>query len=97
MGLLQDVAGPASQQFDKLGTSSQVAVVVFGSIFLSVVFNVLQQVLFKNPNEPPVVFHWLPFFGSTVIYGMDPPTFFKENSKKVSRLPANTMFPQTMR
>ncbi|KAK7745017.1 Lanosterol 14-alpha-demethylase [Cytospora paraplurivora] len=82
MGLLQDVAGPAAQHFDKLGTASQVAVVFVGFIVLSVILNVLNQIFNKNPNEPPVVFHWLPFIGSTVIYGMDPPTFFKENSEK---------------
>lgn len=84
MGLLQQVAGPAAQHFDKLGTASQVAVVFFGVIVLSVILNVLNQIFNKNPNEPPVVFHWLPFIGSTVTYGMDPPTFFKENSEKVS-------------
>lgn len=89
MGLLEDVAGPLAQQFSKLGTASQVGVVVAAFIVLSVVLNVLNQLMFKNPNEPPVVFHWLPLIGSTVTYGMDPPRFFKENSKKVSwSLPA---------
>lgn len=82
MGLLQQVAGPASQHLEKMSTTSQVFVVGFGVVLLSVVLNVLKQVLFKNPNEPPVVFHWLPFIGSTVTYGMDPPNWFLENSKK---------------
>jgi sterol 14-demethylase len=46
---------------------------------------VLSQVLFKNPNEPPLVFHWFPFVGSTITYGMDPPRFFKENREKVGK------------
>ena len=83
MGLLQDLAGPLSQQFSQLGTASQVGVVVFGVIFLSVVLNVLSQLLFKNPNEPPMVFHWFPFVGSTITYGMDPPRFFKANQERV--------------
>lgn len=87
MGLLEQVVGPASQHFEKLATSSQVAVVVFGFIVLSVILNVFQQLVLKNPNEPPVVFSWFPFIGSTVTYGMDPPRFFQVNSKKV-RIPA---------
>lgn len=82
MGLLEEVAGPLSQRFSELGTVSQVGIVATTVIVLSVVLNVLNQLMFKNPNEPPVVFHWLPLIGSTVTYGMDPPRFFKENSKK---------------
>lgn len=85
MGLLEEVAGPLSQRFSELGTASQVGVVAVAFIVISVILNVLNQLMFKNPNEPPVVFHWLPLIGSTVTYGMDPPTFFKENSKKVSQ------------
>lgn len=87
MGLLEEVAGPLSQQFSNLGTASQVGVVAVTVIVLSVVLNVLNQLMFKNPNEPPVVFHWLPLIGSTVTYGMDPPRFFEVNSKKVSQPP----------
>lgn len=54
------------------------------SIFLAVAIflNVLQQILFKNPNEPPVVFHFLPVLGSTVTYGIDPFKFFFANKEK---------------
>jgi len=84
MGILQDVAGPLSQQFSQLGLGAQIGIVVATTLFLTVFLNVLQQVLFRNPNEPPVVFHWFPLIGSTVTYGMDPPRFFDENRKKVS-------------
>jgi len=83
MGLLQDVAGPLSQQFWELGTASQVGVVVAGFLFVAVVLNVLNQIFFKNPNEPPMVFHWFPLIGSTITYGMDPPKFFQQNRAKV--------------
>lgn len=83
MGFLQEIAGPLSQQFSQLGLGSQIGVVVATVLFVSVFFNVLRQVLFKNPNEPPVVFHWFPIIGSTITYGMDPPRFFHENRKKV--------------
>jgi hypothetical protein len=55
-------------------------------IALVVVVNVAQQIFFANSNEPPVVFHLLPFFGSTIEYGIDPPSFFKKKRAKV-RLP----------
>lgn len=52
-------------------------------IVLSVLTNVLVQLLFKNPNEPPVVFHWFPFVGSTITYGIDPYKFFFNAREKV--------------
>ncbi|KAI1975341.1 Lanosterol 14-alpha-demethylase [Ophidiomyces ophidiicola] len=45
-------------------------------ITISVIVNVLKQTFFKNPNEPPLVFHWFPIIGSTVTYGIDPYKFF---------------------
>jgi sterol 14-demethylase len=86
MGVLQQVAShPLAQHFQTLGLGSQIAIAIAGFIALSVALNVASQILFKNPNEPPLVFHWFPFIGSTVTYGMDPPTFFKENRAKVCR------------
>lgn len=52
-------------------------------ISLSVVVNVLRQLLFKSPHEPPVVFHWFPFVGSTISYGIDPYKFFFNARAKV--------------
>jgi Cytochrome P450 len=44
---------------------------------LSILVNVLLQLpLFRNPHEPPLVFHWVPVIGSTISYGMDPFKFF---------------------
>ncbi|KAB5536450.1 cytochrome P450 51 [Coniochaeta sp. 2T2.1] len=82
MGVLQDVAGPLAQQFAKLGIASQIGVTFAGLLFLIVAVNVAKQLLFANPNEPPMVFHWFPVIGSTITYGMDPPTFFKTNRAK---------------
>jgi len=83
MGIIQDIGGPLAEGFARLGLASQIGVAVGGLVVLSVVLNVLNQVLFRNPNEPPLVFHWFPFVGSTITYGMDPPRFFKENREKV--------------
>lgn len=83
MGLLHEISEPLFQQLSQLSIASQVGVVVAGFLFVSVFYNILQQIIFKNPNEPPVVFHWFPVIGSTITYGMDPPRFFKENREKV--------------
>lgn len=83
MGLVDEVAAKAVHHFQQLGTGSQIGVAVLAFLVLSVVVNVAQQIFFKNPNEPPVVFHWFPVIGSTITYGMDPPRFFKENREKV--------------
>lgn len=87
MGLLEEVTGPALQRFAQLSTASQVGTLFLAFIALSVVVNVANQLLFKNPNEPPVVFHLFPIIGSTITYGMDPPRFFVENRNKVSPAP----------
>ncbi|PLN81727.1 14-alpha sterol demethylase [Aspergillus taichungensis] len=47
-----------------------------------IVLNVARQLLFRNPKEPPVVFHWVPFLGSTIAYGIDPYAFFFSCRKK---------------
>ena len=91
MGVLQEVAGPLSQQFSQLGLGAQIGVSVAAVLVLAVTLNVLQQVLFKNPNEPPVVFHWFPVIGSTITYGMDPPRFFHESRQKVRQHPRDTV------
>ena len=85
MGVLATVAGPLG---DFTSNSSLPALVASGFasfIILAVVLNVLKQLLLKKPNEPPMVFHWLPVIGSTVTYGMDPFAFFFRNQKKVCR------------
>ncbi|KAF7516276.1 hypothetical protein G7054_g14223 [Neopestalotiopsis clavispora] len=82
MGLFEDLAGPLAQRLSELSTASQVGVAAAAFLFLSIFWHVTKQLLFKNPNEPPMVFSWFPVVGSTVTYGMDPPRFFKENREK---------------
>jgi len=83
MGVFQELAAPLAHQFSQLGTVSQVAIVLAVALSLAVFVNVARQLLFKNPNEPPVVFHWFPVIGSTITYGLDPPRFFHSNRAKV--------------
>lgn len=55
------------------------AIVGFSSLFtLAIVLNVLHQLLpvRRKGSDPPVVFHWVPFIGSTITYGIDPYKFF---------------------
>ena len=75
MGLVGDVVAYLNE------ASSQSLFALFSLGFaafltLVVVLNVLRQLLFKNPNEPPVVFHLIPFLGNTIIYGIHPYNFF---------------------
>lgn len=93
MGLLATILeplGPYFQELSKLGTPMLVAVATVTFVVLSVLINVLNQLLPKDPTKPPVVFHYFPFFGSTVRYGMDPYVFFQDCQKKVySTHPSN--------
>ncbi|KAF8588230.1 lanosterol 14-alpha-demethylase [Ramaria rubella] len=44
---------------------------------IAIVLNVLRQFIIpQDPNQPPVVFHWLPIIGSAIAYGNDPINFF---------------------
>ena len=82
-GITEAVYLPIKAQVGQHGLFPVVAVGFVAFIALSVVLNVLNQILFKNPNEPPVVFHWFPILGNTIKYGMDPYGFFEENRAKV--------------
>lgn len=89
MGVFQEQLEPLLVEFQKLGLASQIGLGFVAFVIVSVVLNVAKQILFKNPNEPPMVFHLFPLIGSTVEYGMDPPSFFKKMQAKVCRLPAS--------
>ncbi|KAF9888685.1 Lanosterol 14-alpha-demethylase [Aspergillus nanangensis] len=52
------------------------------ALLVVIVLNVLRQLVFHNKSEPPVVFHWIPFLGSTISYGIDPYTFFDSCRQK---------------
>ncbi|KAM3089056.1 Lanosterol 14-alpha-demethylase, variant 2 [Clarireedia jacksonii] len=76
MGILENIAGPLAQEISQRSTGAIIAGSFAAFVVLAVVLNVLNQLLFKNPNEPPVVFHWFPIIGSTITYGIDPYRFF---------------------
>lgn len=76
MGVLQYAAAGLDDYASQNGlvklASSGLVTLVTGLILA----NIVQQLLFANPQEPPVVFHWIPFIGSTISYGIDPYKFF---------------------
>ncbi len=83
MGLLATIADVFSA-IEWTPLTYAVAFVAFLTVVVAL--NVLQQLLWKNPTDPPLVFHWFPIIGSTITYGMQPVNFFFENQKKVSIL-----------
>jgi sterol 14alpha-demethylase len=77
-----DLANVLSTWASQILLTTTIAGVVLAAAIL---LNSLAQLLFKDLNEPPVVFHWVPFLGSTISYGIDPYKFFFSCQEKVSR------------
>lgn len=61
---------------------SRLAIYGFGGLFVSFLFSIFRQ-FFRSKTEPPAVFHWIPYVGSAVAYGMDPVAFFEKYRAKV--------------
>ncbi|GAD96008.1 14-alpha sterol demethylase Cyp51B [Paecilomyces variotii No. 5] len=76
MGLLSAVLDKFCEQCSSQSLWVLGGIGLVSFVALSVLVNVALQIFFKNPNEPPVVFHWFPIIGSTVSYGIDPFNFF---------------------
>jgi len=53
---------------------------------LAIAFNVLYQLLPKDSSRPPVVWHWIPVFGSAASYGQDPIKFYQECAEKYGNI-----------
>jgi len=76
MGLVSIIAEPVQRLVESLPTWQLVLLGLLSFITIATVLNVFKQIFLKNPNEPPVVFHLIPFLGSTITYGIDPFKFF---------------------
>lgn len=50
---------------------------------LVILVNVLKQLVPRRKHEPPVVFHWFPFIGNAINYGVDPYKFLVSCREKV--------------
>ncbi len=53
-------------------------------LVLSIFINACRQLFFRSKTEPPTVFHWIPYIGNAVSYGMDPVGFFEKYREKVN-------------
>lgn len=60
-----------------------VAAYAGAALLAAIIANVVSQLLFPQKNKPPLVFHWIPFLGNTLSYGLDPYTFFFSCRKEV--------------
>ena len=84
MGILEAVIEPLKAQIPQHHAVGVLIAAIFTAfMILVVIVNVLQQLLFRNPNEPPMVFHLFPVIGSSVTYGIDPYKFFFDCRAKV--------------
>lgn len=84
MGALESFPDSVTAVFVNTSTPLIFASGLAAVCVLSVVLHILKQLLVKNPNEPPIVFSWLPFIGSTITYGIDPYKFFFSCREKVT-------------
>ena len=87
MGLLALLSDSCAAFFADKSRVFALAAGLSSLLAIAIVINVLLQLIRKNPNEPPVVFHWVPFFGSTITYGIDPFKFFFACREKVCCFP----------
>jgi sterol 14alpha-demethylase len=83
MGLFAKLLAPVERLAGALPLWQLVLFAFTACVSLTILLNVLNQLFFRNPSEPPVVFHLLPLVGSTVTYGIDPYKFFFSCREKV--------------
>lgn len=80
--LVEQVLGYCGQVlswFMALPISQRISIV----IFVPFVYNLAWQLLYSfRRDRPPLVFHWIPWVGSAVVYGTQPYKFFEECQKK---------------
>ncbi|KAI0145522.1 cytochrome P450 [Xylariaceae sp. FL1272] len=55
---------------------------VVGALFAAIIVNLLRQNLPRSKAEPPLVFHWIPFVGNAIQYGLDPCKFYMQCREK---------------
>lgn len=84
MGLLADITSLAASNLENKSIYALTGIALVTAFSLAVLLNVVNQLLKASSrgSDPPVVFHWIPFIGSTVTYGIDPFKFFKTNHDK---------------
>ena len=72
--------------FDECLFNYSAVIIISCTLLVSVTavcLNLVLQAAMRGSENPPVVFHWFPFFGSTLQYGLDPYAFFFKCRQKV--------------
>lgn len=87
MGLLAVLVTSVERLIEVLPLWQLISFALVAFVTSVIVINVLKQLLIKDPNEPPLVFHLVPFVGSTITYGIDPFKFFFACREKVRSPP----------
>ncbi|KAK1658903.1 14-alpha sterol demethylase Cyp51A [Colletotrichum godetiae] len=81
-----------------LDLSSLASITFYGFVGLavSILLNACRQTLFHSKSEPPAVFHWIPYIGNAISYGMDPVAFFVKYRAKYGDVFTFTLFGRKM-
>ncbi|PMB71276.1 Eburicol 14-alpha-demethylase [Beauveria bassiana] len=65
-------------------------------VLACIIINVLWLQLPRPKSEPPVVFHWLPFVGNAISYGMNPFNFYSRCREKYGDIFTFVLFGRKM-
>ncbi|WQF77386.1 Putative cytochrome P450 [Colletotrichum destructivum] len=84
-----------SETIQPVSTASVAVYGVIGLVAL-ILFNACHQGFFRSKTEPPAVFHWIPYIGNAVSYGMDPVAFFIKHRKRYGDVFTFTLFGRKM-
>ncbi|PSR79020.1 hypothetical protein PHLCEN_2v7207 [Hermanssonia centrifuga] len=79
---IEGYIGQLLTYFSSLPTSRLILLLIVNIPIITVAFNVLSQLLFRDKSQPPVVFHFMPWVGSAAAYGQDPIKFFFDCRQK---------------
>ncbi|KAI1112928.1 cytochrome P450 [Nemania sp. NC0429] len=67
---------------------------LFGALLVLIVVNLLRQLLPRSKSEPPLAFHFIPFIGNAISYGLDPYGFYVQCRKKYGDIFTFVLFGQ---
>ncbi|KAI8270876.1 Eburicol 14-alpha-demethylase [Colletotrichum sp. SAR11_239] len=73
-------------------TMSPLVVYGLAGLAVSIIISICRQLFFQNKSLPPTVFHWIPYVGNAVSYGMDPVAFFEKYRAKYGDVFTFTLF-----
>lgn len=74
------------------GGALELALYGFIGLVATILISALRQLIFRPKTEPPAVFHWIPYIGNAVSYGVDPVAFFSKYRAKYGDVFTFTLF-----